>query len=144
MAKPTFERGRQITASALNAVVDMIVKRIRGGRGISVKRAGDGIIISSDGSARGGGGRTPLNDADGVMNSVASNTSNYAGSVDVAARADHTHAFYYEEVSTLPAIPTTKGGAIVIYDGQMWSASEGDTRWYPMVKFDSESGAPPA
>lgn len=92
----------------------------------------------------GGSGGASLNDADGVMNSVASNTSNYAGSVDAAARADHTHAFYYEEVDTLPAIPTTKGGAIVIYDGQMWSASEGDTRWYPMVKFDSESGAPPA
>ncbi len=54
MAKPTFERGRQITASALNAVVDMIVKRIRGGRGISVKRAGDGIIISSTAHQRGG------------------------------------------------------------------------------------------
>ncbi len=90
--------------------------RIKGGPGIRIRYEGDSVVISADLPRSVGGG------------------------------------LVIPWVKELPEIPTNEQTTSIVYwatstqiegatgDGQLWTASTGDTRWYPMNRFTDKAG----
>jgi hypothetical protein len=107
------------SASLDNEQRRLTMMRIKAGPGIRIRYEGDAIVVSAD-----------------VPRAVSGLSIPW--------------------VSTLPEIPTTAQTTRIVYwatstqiegatgDGQLWTASTGDTRWYPLAKYTTEDGIPVA
>lgn len=103
------------SASLDNEQRRLSMLRIKGGPGIRIRYESDSVVISAD---------------------VPPSTSGLS----------------IPWVKELPAIPTTAQTTRIVFwatstqiegatgDGQLWTASTGDTRWYPLAKFTEEGG----
>jgi len=58
------------------------------------------------------------------------------------ARGGGGGGFSIETVATMPAIPTEPTIVYHSVDGQMWGSGPGHTRWYPLMRGTTRSGAP--
>lgn len=148
---PTQVRKNQvITAQLLNNIIDAIVGRIVGGKGVTVRRMSNNIVIESKSIQTGGG----VSSSNILSNKIPEPVGiiNAAGTSNRASRDDHKHAHEGESipevVETLPPIPTT--GMKEVYwtsadtgtgDDQVWRAYKGDTEWSPTQRLTDKSGA---
>lgn len=117
MRHNTRQPGQPISARAENERHRLDLSRIAAGPGVRLTQSGDRLVISADaGRARGGGGLA------------------------------------IAWVTELPDIPTDEETTVIVFwatstqkeggtgDGQLWTASTGDTRWYPLYRFTDEGG----
>jgi hypothetical protein len=113
--------GQQFASASLdNEQRRLTMMRIKAGPGIRIRYEGDSIVIYADLPRPVGGG------------------------------------LVIPWVKELPDIPTNEQTTSIVYwatstqiegatgDGQLWTASTGDTRWYPLAKYTTEDGIPVA
>ena len=108
------------SASLDNEQRRLSMMRIKGGPGIRIRHESDSVVISADLPRPVGGG------------------------------------LVIPWVKKLPEIPTDGQTTRIVFwatstqiegatgDGQLWTASTGDTRWYPLAKYTKEDGVPVA
>jgi len=109
--------GGAITANAMNELLRAVLRRIRGGRGVTVNTFGDGIVID----AAGGGG-------------VGGITIPWVTELPQIPTTPNTTVMVYW------AKADEYTGATG--DGQIWASSTGKTMWRPMERYTTLSGIP--
>ena len=115
------QRGSVLQSSQWNRITEYIKRNIVGGRGITIGRQGQQLVISAETGGRAGGAK--------------SSTQAQTLSVDT--------------VENLPAVPTS--GIRFVYwtsagagtgDNQVWSATEYDSVWTPEQQTTTNNNTP--
>jgi len=112
--------GMPITAGNMNELLRAVLRRIRGGRGVTVNSYGDGIVIDAAGAGRAG--------ADGGL------AIPWVAELPPIPEEPETTLLVYWATSG-----EMSGGT---GDGQIWATSTGKERWRPLERYTPNGGIP--